>query len=270
MKNSFSFSIFLLACVVSTCLGYSKTLDCFNWVDQQIDPKLFAEIKRAFDPELQPDDPVKKRPYAAYAFKYIWRVGIYRSSCLVLIGHRLKEDDDPEFDYFRAYNYNLKNGKKQRIKPSKIFYKWTFVCNTFFESTMIPDIVFRYHDCMECEAHEYLSSFRYDEGLEGWALREWPTTDSRILIASDVQIGLTDNWQYDCLFAIADFTDDGYNDVVVRCRTTGMDTKAIREWILLYTIMKGAPMTVEVKEGDLYQSINKALCDGQKNSPLCK
>ena len=243
--------------------------ESFVWVTENENPGLFSKVKQAFALELQPDSPDKVRPIVPYSFKYIARVGVFMSSCLILIGHREKEGDPPN-DWFRAFSYDLEGGNKSEIRTDVVFWKWTFLTFASFEPSPAPDIVFKYYNCLECEAVELLSSFRYDMQLRKWELRIWPDNDPHIMIDSAYQFGDEDNWVYDCLYKITDITGDGLEDLVVRCRRVGEETKVVKDEILLYSISKGIPKRTSVTKEATFNRINKILCEGNKGSPLCK
>lgn len=131
----------------------------FHWLDSTKDATLFDRIKADFRDELRPDDPEKVKPYVAEEYKWISRVGVVDSSALVLIGER--ETRTSKYgDYFVAFNYDLKSGKKTSLNRG--FMDWTFKKLIRFDSSPTPDVVFTYPSCTECEADYLLSSFRFD------------------------------------------------------------------------------------------------------------
>jgi hypothetical protein len=187
----------------------------------------------------------------------------------VIIGFREEKDTPKEFDYFRAFHYDLKDRTRHEIEKNGIYYKWSFLSYSSFEPSPVPDITFKYWNCMECEAVELLSSFRYDAERNNWALRFWPENDPAIMINSQIQFG-DDVWVYDCLSKVADFTADGFADIVVRCRETGTGSHKINDTTLVYTIENRIPKKIEITDREKVRQITSRLCEGNSKSPLCK
>jgi hypothetical protein len=137
-----------------------------------------------------------------------------------------------------------------------------------FEPSLIPDLVFKYYDCLECEAVELLSSFRFDQKENKWKTRLWSDADPHLMIGSDNQFGDEDVWMYDCLYSIQDFNADGYADIAIRCRETGEETKKTKDELFLYAIQQGKSRKIKVTGQEMLR-MNRLLCRGQ-SSPLCK
>jgi hypothetical protein len=79
---------------------------------------------------------------------------------IVLISYREKGNDPKEYDHFRTFSYDLISHAKDSIMPKDIFYQFSIVTLAVFEPSPTPDILFKYHNCMECESVELLSSFK--------------------------------------------------------------------------------------------------------------
>ena len=66
---------------------------------------------------------------------------------------------------------------------------------------------------------------------------------------------------------MTDLNSDGFEDILIRCRETGEESKKVTDEILLYSIQDG--MATKEKIQDKILQMNKVLCKGQ-DSPLCK
>jgi hypothetical protein len=239
--------------------------DVFSWLDLRSNSPLFQEIKKAFSDELRPDIPVKGS--VPILHKYVAHIGIYKNSCLVIVGYRETTNSPKDYDFFRAFSYNRNDHRKSEILPKDYYYRWSFIGTKTFEPSPIPDLVFKYYDCLECEAVELLSSFRFNQKENKWETRIWPDADPHLMIGSDNQLG-DDVWMYDCLYSIQDFNSDGYEDIAIRCKETGEQTKKIKDELFLYTIQQGKSKKIKLKGQEMLQ-VSRVLCKGQK-SPLCK
>lgn len=248
--------------------NYAGSSDSFSWLDPGKDIPMVQEVKKAFSEELRPDIPEKVKPYVPILHKYIAHIGIYKKSCLVIIGYRERADTPREYDAFKAFSFDRDTHKKDRILPKDYYYQWSFVKIASFEPSPTPDVVFKYFDCLECEKVELLSSFRFDPKENRWKTRMWPENDPHLMIGSDNQLG-EDVWMYDCLHSIADFNSNGYADIAIRCRETGEQTGQIKDETLLYTIQKGTARKITLKDKKELRQLNGLLCRGQ-SSPLCK
>jgi hypothetical protein len=261
-KISFMLAMAALPLIGPNLLGSS---DVFSWLDLRSNTPVFQEIKKAFSDELRPDIPVKGS--VPILHKYLAHIGTYKDSCLVIIGYRETSNSPKDYDFFRAFSYDRNEHRKSEILPNEYYYRWSFIGEKKFESSLIPDLVFKYYDCLECEAVELLSSFRFDQRKNKWQSRIWPDGDPRLMIGSDNQLG-DDVWIYDCLYSIQDFNSDGYEDIAIRCRETGEKTKKTKDELFLYTIQQGKSRAIKVT-GQKMLRINRLLCSTQ-SSPLCK
>ncbi len=247
----------------------AQASDTFTWINTNDNPQLLHEIKSAFTEELLPDNPEKVKPVVPYFYKYISRVGAFRNTRVVLIGYREHENDRKEFDYFRAFSYDISSHVKREIEPKAIYYRWSFINLATFEPSVTPDVVFKFFNCLECESVELLASFRFDVKDNMWKSRVWPDKDTDLMIGSARQFGDADNWLYDCLYKIADFNADNFFDIAIRCRETGETTRKVKDELLLYTIQKGVSKKIKIEDKKQFDQISNVLCEGQK-SPLCK
>lgn len=261
--------VFLLAFLTYSYAAYAHSSNTFAWLKPSEDAQIFKQIKSDFSEDLTPDDPKRTKPIVPYLYKYISRVGCFDSSCIVIIGFRAKESEPAEYDHFRAFTYDLIKRTKHEIEPNGIYYRWTFLSYSSFEPSLTADVVFKYLSCMECEAVELLSSFKYERASGQWTLRIWPNKDPHILVGSDLQYG-ADIWSYDCLFKLTDFTKHGFDDLVVRCKETGLNTHKVNDHMYLYTIKNGNPEKDEIRDKTSFDRFNAILCIGNSDSTLCK
>ena len=243
--------------------------DTFTWINTDDNPQILNEIKSAFTDELLPDNPEKVKPVVPYFYKYVSRIGVYRNTRIVLIGYREHEKDRMNFDFFKAFSYDISSRIKREIEPKEIYYRWTFINQAAFKPSGTPDIVFKFFNCLECESVELLASFRFDEKENIWKRRTWQDKDADLMIGSARQFGDEDNWLYDCLYKIADFNADNFADIAIRCRETGETTRKVKDTLLLYTIQNGFSKKIKIEDKKQFDQISNVLCEGQK-SPLCK
>jgi hypothetical protein len=87
------------------------------------------------------------------------------------------------------------------------------------------------------------------------------------MIGSDHQYYVDGVHYFDCLYRIADINNDGFADIAIGCRETNEKTK---ETFWVYSIQKGVPNKIEVREKGFVRKIKEALCEGNKSSPLCE
>lgn len=246
----------------------AQAVDTFTWVNTNNNSSILSEIKSAFSDELLPDNPEKMKPVVPYFYKYIFKIGTFHNSRLVVIGYREHEGDKPDFDYFRAFSYDVYSHIKSEIEPKDYYHQWTFVTIAAFEPSATPDIVFKYFNCLECEAVELLASFRFDAKDNLWKRRSWPDNDADLMIGSDRQFGDEDDWRYDCLYKVADFNSDNFADIAIRCRETGETTHKVKDELLFYTIQKNIAKRTRIENKKKFEQISGVLCKEQ-SSPLC-
>jgi hypothetical protein len=241
----------------------------FRWLSSSKDAIAFERVKTAFADELKPDDPEKVKPTVAEKYKWISRVGVFETSALVLIGER-ETRTSTYGDYFVAFNYDLKSGEKTSFtSPTNGYMEWKFRTLVRFDSSRTPDIVFTYPSCTECEADYLLSSFRFDSTEAKWKVRTWSDKNTGIVIRSDYSVGTDEDSRDDCLFKFADFNGDGYDDLAVRCLIITREGKILDDTTTIYTIQRGQPQVLAVKDPRQLATIRDQLCVGAKKSKLC-
>jgi hypothetical protein len=238
----------------------------FHWLNATKDAVLYESIKAAFADELKPDDPEKVKPVVAELYKKISRIGVFETSALVLIAER-ETATSTYGDYFQVFSYDLKRGNK--TPSEKGFMKWRFKKLVRFDSSRIPDIVFSYVSCTECEADFLLGSFRFDSTDATWKIRSWGEKDDAILIGSDYSVGTEEDSKDDCLFKFADFNGDGFDDLAVRCLVITEQGKTLEDTTTIYTIQHGQPQVIAVKEPRQLATVREKLCTDVKKSRLC-
>jgi len=257
----------IAACRSAAAQNASPVSTTFHWLEAAKDATLFEQIRVAFAEELRPDDLEKVKPVVAELYKRINRIGVFETSALVLIAER-ETPTSTYGDYFQVFSYDLKSGKK--TPSEKGFMKWRFKKLVRFESSKIPDIVFTYLSCTECEADFLLGSFRFDSTDATWKIRSWGEKDDAILIGSDTVVGSEEGeYNYDCLFKFADFNGDGFDDLAVRCLAIGEQGKILEDTTTIYTVQHGKPQVVAVKEPRQLATVRDKLCTDVKKSRLC-
>jgi len=261
--------IILLCIFLFTNSISSNASDSFAWLNRNNNLKIFNEIESAFAKELRPDIPEEVKPIVPYLYKYIEKIGLYGTSCLVIIGYREHRNDSAEHDHFKAFSYDRASGKKSETMPKDSYYQWSLIGLHTFEPTPTPDVVFKYYNCLECEKVELLSSFKFNQKENRWDVRVWPDNDPHLLIGSDIQYG-DDDWEYDCLYSIGDINLNEFSDILIHCKIKGMWTNTvISDAILLYTIKKGKSYRIVVEDEKQRKEMDAILCKGQ-NSSLCQ
>ena len=210
----------------------------FHWLSSSKDATQFERIVTAFTDELKPDDPEKVKPVVAQEYKWVSRVGVFKTSALVLIGER-ETRTSTYGNYFVAFNYDLKSGEKAPLTSfNKGFMEWKFKKLIRFDSPGTPDIVFTHSSCTECEADYFLSSFRLDSTDGRWKVRTWGEKSTEILIGSDYSGGTAEDSKDDCLFKFADFNGDRFDDLAVRCVVITTQGKILADTTTIYTIQQ--------------------------------
>jgi hypothetical protein len=243
----------------------------FRVVDRRkAGPETLVYVRSLLTNDLAPEDPEKTKPYVAMRFKYVARVARVEHVALVILGMREIQSDRPERDYFKAYSVDLKAGLTTAVADTG-FRQWRFLRWARFERGRVPDAVFRFHSCAECEATYLLASFWLDAGAKRWKLREWPVDGANILIGSDIQFGAEggDDVTTTCLYAVRDYTGEGRDDVAAWCRLTGVTTMSVRETLFLYTVSMAGPKRIEPVGKDA-DRIKRDLCRHDNANALCR
>lgn len=134
----------------------------------------------------------------------------------------------------------------------------------------MPDIVFTYPSCTECEADYLLSSFRFDSSDAKWKLRVWSKEGGpKILIGSDYSVGTDEDSKDDCLFKFADFTGDGFDDLADRCVAITRRGRVLADTTTIYTVQHGQSQIRTITDPRQLATIYEQLCEGVKKSKLC-
>jgi hypothetical protein len=246
----------------------------FRWLDRKADAALFGKIQDIFANELKPDDPEAVKPQQAQLYKYLARIGVVGANAIVLIGER-DSVSDKTGDYFLAFNLDTESGAKSAVSTNG-FRVWKFRTVARLESSQAPDIFFTYASCRECEADYFLASFRFNPTDRVWKVRSWNEKDDEILIGSDTSVGAGEgDYDTNCVYSIADFDGDGFDDVAVRCvetltTETGKPPKVTGDTMKLYSVKNGEPKVSEIHDPIQMSLIRRRLCAGSPKSPLCK
>jgi hypothetical protein len=246
--------------------------DQFHWLDVSRDSTVWNDVQTAFHQELAPDDPLKvPLHYAAYQFKYVYQIGVFRAAALVIVGYR-ETEDSPGYDYFNAYSYDLREGSKRAIvteppRPpgswpqSDVLMLFEVIKLARFEPSLAPDVVFTYSGCTECEGDHFLASFEYDRVSRSWTARQWDK-ESSLLLAFDPSPG--DNvLSSEYLFKIKDWNGDGFDDVAVRRRKVtqvGKRRNETEDSTVIYSAEKGRVVGHPVTDAKEREGINAELC----------
>lgn len=255
--------------------------DQFRWLDSTRDSQVWNRVVGALHRELEPDDPQKVPPhYAPTQYKYIYKIGVFRTTALVIIGYR-ETKDSPGYDYFNAYSYDLRDGSKGAIvteppRPPGTYPEsgdvlWMFEVTQLvhFDRSPAPDLVFTYDSCTECEAEHFLASFEFVSG-KGWVARQWDKAYSLDLEGDPVRGDDVVSAHY--LFKIKDWTDDGFDDVAVRRREVTWVSKrrqATDDSTTIYTTENGTLVGHPVTDSTERTNINAELCSDSELS-FCK
>ena len=261
-------------------VNQTASTDQFRWLDRTRDSQLWNHVLVALHQELEPDDPQKVPPhYIATQYKYIYKIGVFRTAALVIIGYR-ETKGSPGYDYFNAYSYDLRDGSKRAIvtqppRPpgtypeSDVLSQFKVIKLAHFDRLPAPDVVFTYDSCSECEAEHFMASFEYELG-KGWTARQWdkayslylegdPEPDDNVLSA-------------DYLFKIKDWNSDGFDEVAVRRREVTQVAKRsqkIEDSTTMYKAENGALVGHAITDPKEREAINAELC-ADSNLTFCK
>jgi hypothetical protein len=227
------------------------------------------KIQTDFKAELAPDP--AGGLYVPLLHKEIARVGRYNSSALVIIEGAEHDRLDPSMDFFRAFTYDLETGKKTQVGDGfrSLHLEET---QARFDRSVIPDLIFRYQSCTECEATYLLTSFRYDSATRLWNIRPWGSKDEdkAIFIGYD-GVPNGDSPAYVCASRIRDFKGGGFESVGVWCRIIPDPPGKETEIAYLYYVDSQQGKNVEIKDQPLLTAIHSAVCEqsGEKPFGLC-
>ena len=243
-----------------------------QWVEEKNNPQLWTMARGILKEELAPDDQNKLGPHeAACLYKYISRIMRTNDFALVIIGEAMDKSFPRYLDYFKAFTIDLKTKRKSAV-GKKGFSLWKFVKWAYFDNSLIPDTVFRYESCVECEASSLLGSFQFDFQSNRWKIREWPDVGTDILIDNTeilIEDYEGDNYHTKCLYSVKDFTNDGRDDIVTYCRRSGDKNENQAAIATLYTVTSTGPQK-RILGSDEARALKKNLCNKNLKKELCK
>jgi hypothetical protein len=130
----------------------------FQWLDRGSGE--WDRVHLAFQQELEPDVPTNVTggtPVLAYKYKYIYKVGVFKSVALVVIGHRATEEHKSG-DYFSAFSYDLRTESKSAIEDADVLWEWEFVKLAKLQS-ITPDVTFTYVSCTDVKNRRFWRLF---------------------------------------------------------------------------------------------------------------
>jgi hypothetical protein len=264
----------------SPLVNQTVNADQFRWLDRTRDSQVWSRVLVALHQELEPDDPRKIPPhYAATQYKYIYKIGVFRTAALAIIGYR-ETNDSPGYDWFNAYSYDLRDGSKRAVvteppKPPSVYPQsdvlWLFdvVKLAHFDGSPAPDVVFTYDSCAECEAEHFMASFEYELG-KGWTARRWDKAH-RLYLESDPEPD-DSVVSADYLFKIKDWNGDGFDDLVVRRREVSQVAKRSQKIDDSTTMYKADNETLvghAITDPEEREAINAELC-ADSDLAFCK
>lgn len=252
----------------------------FRWLDRTRDSQVWNGVLVALHQELEPDDPQKVPPhYVATQYKYIYKIGVFRTAALVIIGYR-ETKESPGYSYFNAYSYDLRDGSKRAIateppEPPSVYPQsdvlWLFdvVKLAHFDGSPAPDVVFTYDSCTECEAEHFMASFEYELG-KGWTARRWDKAHSLYLESDPEPDDSVVSADY--LLKIKDWNGDGFDDLVVRRREVSQVAKRsqkLDDSTTMYKAENGTLVGHAITDPKEREPINAELCADSKLT-FCK
>jgi hypothetical protein len=242
----------------------------FRWLDPQQDSAEWAKINLSFQQELKPDVPtnVNGGP-VAYKYKYVHRIGIFKTAAIVLVGHR-ETMESKLGDYFSAFNYDTRTGSKSAIDDADVLWQWKFIKLARFQPLEAPDVSFRYVSCTECEEREFVASFQYNATLTRWTLRKW-NFDKGLLVCETPEPD-DEVVSFGCLDGIADWNADGFDDVAVWRREVTQSGKGKTKADSSTTVysFKSGNLRSNTLSGTEEVTVQTELCRTSKGNKLCK
>lgn len=245
----------------------------FQWLDAHRGSGDWDRVHLAFQQELEADVPTNVTggtPVLAYKYKYIYKVGVFKTVALVVIGHR-ETEEDKSGDYFSAFSYDLRTGSKSAIENADVLWEWKFVTLAQFQPSITPDVTFTYLSCTECEEQTFLASFQYDSAKNRWELRKWGRYE-RLLVGATPDPG-GDVVSFDCVHKIIDWNADGFDDVVVWCKEVSQDAKGkskIYSSTTVYSFKDGHFSSATLSVAEEITKVHAELCRESTDSNLCK
>jgi len=193
----------------------------FQWLDFKRDTDLLAKVMSA----------LRETEYT-----HVREVGLVGNHALAVTSTRPKDVTDfgfyTDLDRYQAFAVDLENGKARQIWSG---YDFEMAGEANFETSAVPDMLFRYKNCVECEPGTYLASFAFDSERTTWTLRRWDKEDAVLIDAALYE----EPWQGEFAYAVTDLDGDGFDDIgawiVERNTKTGISEEHLR----LYTFKDG-------------------------------
>ncbi len=262
----------MLACAVGT---RGQSTNTFRWIDPQRDAALWNTIGGAFRTQLDAPEP----DYPQLNYGYIAQIAVADHAALVIVGHKAGKYPKPDWkgvDRFSAYNYNLVTRLTSKIADLQYVWFWKFIKLARFDSSPVPDLVFTYYDCWECESNEMLSAAHYDPALQQWQVRQWNTggqadwtTKTGLIIefASEPDDPLI---SYENLYGVVHLEGTGFDGVALRSRWISKRTPHhVDDWTLVYTVKNGVFVGKPVSDKQEQLKVWSKLCVNSRNK-LCQ
>ena len=75
--------------------------------------------------------------------------------------------------------------------------------------------------------------------------------------------------KYDCLYEVADFNGDDFDDLAVRCLAVSVKGKILDDTTTIYAIQHGQPQVLIVKDPKQLATIPDQFCVNGKKSKFC-
>lgn len=257
----------------------------FHWVTQRSDAQLWKQIQDSFREELMPDKPGAGIDETdVYVQKTIERAGVLNHSVLVILRSRQSQEvfaQNTWDEYSTAYNYDVISKKKSTIPNAEFMWMWKFAKVAKFGPSSIPDAVFTYFDCTECESAKQLASLQYEARQEKWEVRSWGDgkdvwwAGSDGLVLYEELIGESDTISFDCAYGILDLNGKGFDDVAVRCKEVkvsddDLERGKIEDTTLLYGLSDGEFKRRNVADQFEVVQLMAKMCKMDSSSLLCK
>jgi hypothetical protein len=247
---------------------------------------VWSKVQVALRDELKPD---KADPNTlTFGYKYLKRVGVWNNSALVVVGYRVRERPtraEQGEEYFLAFNYDLVSGSLSKvINPEHAdvdglyMWHWKFVKMARFEPSPVPDVVFTYLTCWECEEETMLAALRYDSATNMWQIRSWGNGKpewwmTQVGLVVDTDVNFTGISSYGCLYGVADLSADGFDDVAIRCREVDEDDQKkveVTDTTVLYSFKEGRFIGEVVTSEGQRLKIWSDLCRSSSKNKLCR
>ena len=165
-------------------------------------------------------------------------------------------------------------------------WRWRLAKLAQFSKEGIPDVVFRFRDCIDCESIELLASFEFSREESRWKFRQWdpkakPETGSYFMVGADMDTGETESGvsvliETSCVYKVDDLNGSGVDEVGSWCGVTDTEMdppgrRLSRKYTtLLFSVENGAGHTIEIKDSSAATELHRKLCSGQDQKPLCR